>query len=333
MPRLRGMEHAERGSACDGVLPKARFVERGAGGRVRRARQAGRSAGSAIDGARRVRPCVGRRAGAGIGDSDGRRSGDREIDAAVAGCRRQRARWATMRLRQWRGSDRAGAHARHSPRAGGCSGETGFHHERAGYPDHAGRHGGTRPACDRFHPDHAFRHDRRRARHGQPGARLCVRTDPICQGKRCRPGPRGPCHQGWQHCWPACSRTHGRRGDELRRRAQPSISHPARAEEPFRRSGRDRRVLDGAGGAGRGRESLHAVPVGATGAVGGQRGVPRDRGDAARSGRDSGADRPAAIGRHTPPRGGGMGQWPHGDAAGRTGSALWAEFQFSGSLS
>ena len=102
-------------------------------------------------------------------------------------------------------------------------------------------------AGDRFDPDHAFGPDRGRAGHGQPGARLRVRTDPLRQGERRRAGAGRPRHQGRQHRRAARARTHGRRGDELRRRAQPPVPHPARAQEPLRRGRRDRRVRDGRG--------------------------------------------------------------------------------------
>ena len=50
--------------------------------------------------------------------------------------------------------------------------------------------GGAGVAGDRFDPDHAFRPDRRRAGHGQPGSGLRFRADPVRQGNRLRAGAR-----------------------------------------------------------------------------------------------------------------------------------------------
>ena len=56
----------------------------------------------------------------------------------------------------------------------------------------------ARLAGDQFDPDDAFGPDRRRARHGQPGARLGAGADPLRQGARHRGGAGRSRHQGRQ---------------------------------------------------------------------------------------------------------------------------------------
>jgi hypothetical protein len=211
MRRLRGVEHAGRGCAGDGVLAEARPVERRAGDRVRAAQRAGRSCRC---GNRPALPSSTARWAAGwcraVGGADGRRSRHRQVHAAAAGGRADGARRCQGRLCQRRGSRRAGAPARRSPaglakRRSALAAETSVRDILTTLGQ-----GRRRAAGDRFDPDHAFRHDRRRARHGQPGARLRAGTDPLRQGKRLRAGAGRPCHQGRQHRRPARARAHGR---------------------------------------------------------------------------------------------------------------------------
>src|SRR3546814_801508 len=67
----------------------------------------------------------------------------------------------------------------------------------AGYFDDARFGRAARAARDRFDPDDAFGPDRRRARHGEPGARFGAGTDPLRQGAGDGGGAGRPCHQGW----------------------------------------------------------------------------------------------------------------------------------------
>ena len=261
MPRLRGMEHVERGGARHGVLAKTRSVFGRACRTVRPPRPAGRSAQTAYHGPRGVRSRAGRRTGSRFRDPDGRRSGDRQVHPAAPGFGSDREVGSRLRLCQRGGGDGAGPNACRPAGSGRCAGQAGRFDQRARHPDDAGADGTARPARDRFDPDDAFGHDRGGARHGQPGARLCVRTDPVCQGERRRARAGRTRDERWQHRRSARARTHGRCGDELRGRTIASVPYPARAEEPVRRGGRDRRVLHGERGAGGGRQPFDAVPV------------------------------------------------------------------------
>ena len=234
--RLCGMEHAGRGRAGHGLLDETRSVERGARGPVRRSRQARPAAHPPAHGTCRIRSRAGRRAGPRLGDPARRRSGYRQVDPASAGCRENRARRARSGLCQRRRGLGAGAYARGPAWPVRCTGKARFGNGRARHPHHARHDGCAGPAGDRFDPDNAFGHDRRCPRDGQPSPRLRLRIDPLRERERCRARAGRPCHQGRQHRGPARARTHGRCGHELRGRAEPPVSHPARAQEPFRRS-------------------------------------------------------------------------------------------------
>ena len=177
---------------------------------------------------RGVRPGAGRRAGGGLGDPDRRRSGDRQIDPAVASGREGRGARRSGCLYFRRGGGRSGAAAGAPARAGRGTaaprgGDLGARHS-----DDAGRERAARSGGDRFDPDDVFGPDRGRAGDGEPGPRLGPRADPLRQGERRGDRAGRPCHQGRRDRGAARARAYGRHGAELRGRAQPSISHPAR---------------------------------------------------------------------------------------------------------
>ena len=131
----------------------------------------GRAARAAGERDRRARPGAGRRVRRGVGDADRRRSGDRQVDAAAAGGGADGAGGAVGRLCLGRGGGGPGAVARAAAGAGRRAGAAGGGDLGARHPDDAVERHAARPAGDRFDPDDAFRPDRGRAGHGQPGAR------------------------------------------------------------------------------------------------------------------------------------------------------------------
>ena len=137
-----------------------------------------------------------------------------------------------------------------------------------------------------------------RARHGFPSPGVGPGVDPGGQEARHRPAARRPCHQGRRHRGPARARAHGRHGALFRRRAQPSVPHPALRQEPVRPDRRDRRVRDDRPGPCRGSEPVRPVP----GRAGGERragerfGRARQHGrHAAFAGRSPGAGRAGDV--------------------------------------
>ena len=158
--------------------------------------------------------------------------------------------------------------------------------------------------------------------HGEPGPRRRARADPLRQGERRGAGAGRPCHQGRRDRRAARARAYGRYGAELRRRAKPSISHPARHQEPLWRHRRDRRVRDGRRGAGRGRQPVGPVPHRPGRGGAGRGGLPGAGGDTASAGRDPGAHRPPRQRRHAAPGGGRLGFGAAGDDPRRAGGAL-----------
>ena len=189
-------------------------------------------------------------------------------------------------------------------------------------------------AGDRFDPDDAFRHDRRRAGHGQPGARLRVRADPLRQGKRHRAGagramsPRtapSPGPRVLEHMVDVVMSFEGERSHQYRiLRALKNRFGAVDEIGVFAMAGQGlEEVANPSSLFLSGREEP----------IAGQRGVPGAGRHAAGAGRDPGADRAAAIGRDAAPRGGGLGQRPARDAAGGAGIALRAQFLLGRSLS
>ncbi len=118
----------------------------------------------------RAGPGAGRRPGAGLGHSGRRRSGHRQIHAAVAGRGQLRPRRAEVPLHLGRGSGGAGADARAAAGPADAPVHAGGRNQPARHPDHAGR---RTPGAGhhRFDPDHVAGHRRERPRLGQPGAR------------------------------------------------------------------------------------------------------------------------------------------------------------------
>ncbi len=95
---------------------------------------------------------------------------------------------------------------------------------------------------------------------------------------------------------------------ELRRRAQPPVSHSARYQEPLRRHGRDRRLRHGRGRADRGCQSVCPVPDPARRADCRGDGLSGARRHATGAGRNPGADRASRQRRDPAPGRGGLGQ-------------------------
>ena len=94
-----------------------------------------------------------------------------------------------------------------------------------------------------------------RARLGQPGPRRRARSDPVRQAPR-HGGRHGrPRHQGRRDRRPAHRRAHGRLRPLLRGRPRRHLADPARAQEPLRPGGRDRRLRDDRQGPDRGRRT------------------------------------------------------------------------------
>ena len=262
MRRLFRMEHAGRGSAQgrDPVRGQAQSARRGAGLPAGRAGYRYRAARADDDGDRRVGPGAGGRVRRGVGDADRGRSGDREVDAAVAGGGEASDGGAQCRLCVGGGGGGPGAAAGEAARAGAGAGAAGGGDLGPRHPDHAVERTAARAAGDRFDPDDAFRPDRRGAGHGQPGARLVAGADPFRQGPRHRTGAGRPRHQGRIDRRPARAGAYGRHRAGVRGRAQPSVSHPARDQEPVRRHRRDWCLLDADRGLERGRQPVVAVP-------------------------------------------------------------------------
>ena len=171
-----------------------------------------------------------------------RRSRHRQIDAADAGDQPAGPRRPSRGLYFRRGSGRAGAVARRTPRAcrragAACGGNLGRGHRR-----HLVRRRGAAPRGDRLDPDHVDRHRGIRAWHRDASARIGTGADSLRQEIRHRADSGRPRHQGRPDRRSPRGRAHGRRRAVVRRRRLAAVPHPARGEEPFRSHRRNRRL-------------------------------------------------------------------------------------------
>ena len=217
----------ESGRGVEHLRGQAQSAGRRTGDPAGRAGDAGGAARAAAERARRVRPRDRRRDRRGLGDAGRRRSGHRQVDPCS--CRSQRGWRARGTVIYVSGEESAEQVRLRAVRLGlgaapvQLAAATSVRDILTTMGE-----GDARAAGHRLHPDDAFRPDRRRARHGQPGPRLGAGAGPLRQGTWHRGGARRPCHQGRLDRRPARARAYGRHRAELRRRAQPPCRISAR---------------------------------------------------------------------------------------------------------
>ena len=261
--RLRGVEFADgSGLGPGGRQARTRRLRRRRGGADHRAETGfRRTPDPSAHRAERARPRAGRRPGGRLGGAGRRRSGHRQIDAAAAGagqhgragCRRCTSRGEECLAQVAGRATRLGL-----PLDGICM----------RWPKPASKKSSS--SCEQAKPTDPVadsiqtlwtRVAQRRARLGQPGARMRRAPGALRQGNRHRGVPGRPRHQGRRHRRPARARAHGRCGAVFRRRERQPLPHPARVQEPLRRGQRTGRVRDGRQRPERSAQPVRDLPV------------------------------------------------------------------------
>ena len=178
-----------RRGAAAGLRPRRSGREGPRRSRSRRWPGAASEVAAHADRHRRARPRHRRRHRAGLGAADRRRARHRQVDAAAAAGRRLRA--SAGRRAVYFSGEEAAAQVRLRAERLGLSPSAGGARRRdqpRQHPGDAGRGPARRPGRHRLDPDAVGRRARRRARHGQPGARRHAVADPLRQGSG-----RAPC--------------------------------------------------------------------------------------------------------------------------------------------
>ena len=184
VPRLRGVEHAQRGDARGRPRQGGAAARRAAVKPLRLADVKAQRYERLKTGDRRAGPDPGRRARAGLAGADRRLAGDRQVDADLDGARQPRGRGAAHAVRERGGVRGADPAARRAAARRGAAG-AGAGRDRPGHGAGDARGRGARGLRDRLGAD-AARVGSERARRA-PWAR-CARSRTGSRGWR---RPRG----------------------------------------------------------------------------------------------------------------------------------------------
>ena len=265
----------------------------------------------------RGEPRIGRRHGAGVADSAGRRAGNRQIDpfaAARAGGERTQDALCFGRGVGRADQDARGTHRHRQRRMSDLSRNAARKHRQ---PD---RRTPARSGGDRLDTDHLHRPA------GLVGGKRVADTRMRGDAAQIRQIDRHvdlhhrPHHQGRNHRRTQDSGTYRGRGAAVRGRQQQHIPHPARHQEPFRRDVRNRGFRDA-----RQRTARRGQPVGDSahalrGAAERHRGRRFGRWRAPLPDRGAGAGERRGV-RHAAAYDHGLRHQAHEHAAGRAGEA------------
>ncbi len=219
MPVVRRVEHARsiRGAARARRRPGG---TRRAAGSCRTPRRGARNA--LEHRLRGVRPRAGRRPRPGLGDTDRRRTGHRQVDAAPA--MRGGARPGPGRpVRDRRGIRAPGGRTRAPARLGRRQPQAGRRDGRRAHRRTRGR-GGRGSARHRLDPDHDRGRRRVRTRGRDAAARVDGEPRAPRKGERHCRAPDRPRDARGRHRGPARARAHGRHGALLRERPRAAAS-------------------------------------------------------------------------------------------------------------